>query len=308
MNKVARLFLILLSAVTGTLFIYSAYTKLFPTIQAFEYNIASQLHVHYMTAAIAARFLIGLEAGLGALILFHFYGLNKWVLKAAFVLVSIFSVYLVWLWIKMGNNVNCGCFGDSIFMRPSTSLIKNALILAAIGSLIRFHKGFSFQWARIVPALHLISVFALAYLVFPVFTHYKFNFTAMYADKENAPKEDLAKGKHILAFLSRSCMHCRKAALIMHTMKTNNPALPFYLIISGTDSLTDFWQYSHAEDIPYSRMAGPTFEKYTGGEYPQIIWLNNGSVEANTTYPELDQKVIEEWMKPQTPEGASSSR
>lgn len=281
---------------------YSAYTKLFPTIQAFEYNIAGQVGVSYITASVAARFFIVLEAGLGSLILFHFYGRGKWVVKAAFALICVFSVYLVWLWVKMGNDVNCGCFGDSVFMRPSTSLIKNALTLVALGLLIRFHTGFSYQWARIVPTVHFACIFILAYLIFPVFTPYKLSFKAMYADTAYAPKQDLTKGKHIIAFVSRSCSHCRKAALKMHNMHEKNPALPFYFIIGGTTSdLKDFWDYTHAEDIPYSRMAEKPFDEYTGGEFPQIIWVNNGMVEANTTYPELDQKVIEDWLKQTTP-------
>lgn len=297
MNKIYRGFLILLSVATGALFLYSAYTKLFPTIQAFEYNMAGQMHLHYLTAAITARFFIGLEAGLGSLILLHIFGKNNWVLKAAFLLVTIFSIYLVWLWIKAGNDVNCGCFGDAIWMRPSTSLIKNALLLITIGLLIRYHKGFSFPWSNTVPAIHILLVLVLAYLLFPVFTHYKLSFTAIYADQKYAPGEDLTKGKHIIAFLSRSCMHCRKAALKMHKMKENNPSIPFYFIIGGTESdLTDFWKYSNAEDIPHTRLAEKPFNDYTGGEFPQIIWVNNGWVEANTTYPELDQKVIEEWM------------
>jgi hypothetical protein len=89
----------------GGLFLYSAYAKLFPTIQAFEYNIASQLHLSYMTAAIAARFFIALEAALGSLIALHFFGGGKSVLKAAFALIVVFSIYLVWLWVKMGDNV-----------------------------------------------------------------------------------------------------------------------------------------------------------------------------------------------------------
>jgi len=298
MGKLFRFFLILLSAATGALFLYSAFTKLFPTIQAFEYNIAGQLQVSYMTAAIAARFFIGLEAGLGSLILFHFFGNRKWVLKAAFALVTVFSIYLIWLWIKMGNNVNCGCFGDSVFMTPSISLIKNVITLLALGLLIRYHQGFSFNIARLIAPVHLSCIMLLAFLIFPVFTHYKLSFKNIYADKQYAPTEDLSKGKHIIAFLSRSCMHCRRAALKMHQMKENNPAIPFYMIIGGTDTaLSSFWQDTHAQNIPCTRMRDKAFTEYTGGEFPQIIWVNNGSVEANTTYPELNQKVIEQWLK-----------
>jgi uncharacterized membrane protein YphA (DoxX/SURF4 family) len=300
MHKIYRILLIILAFATGGLFLFSAYTKLVPTIQAFEYNIASQTHLHYMTAALMARFFIALEAGLGSLIAIHYFGRNKWVLKAAFLLVAAFSVYLIWLWIKNGNNINCGCFGDSIWMRPSTSLLKNALILSAIGLLMRYHKGFTLPFSNLIPIVHLACTFALTYLVYPIFTHYKINFADVYANKQFAPSVDLAKGKYIIAFVSRSCSHCRHAATIMHNMKQSDPAIPFYLIVGGTgtdDDLTGFWKETNAQDIPHTQLADGPFDKYTGGEYPQIIWVNNGWVEANTTYPELDQQVIERWMK-----------
>lgn len=298
MNKLFRLFLILTTLATGGLFLYSAYTKLFPSIQAFEYNIAGNLGVPHLTAAIASRFFIGVEAALGAMIALHFFGRRKWVLKAAFALVSVFSIYLIWLWIKMGDNVNCGCFGGGIFMSPSTSLVKNVVILAALGILLKRHSGFSFDSSNIIPIVNVLCIIMVAYIAFPVFKPYKFKFEKLYADSIYNPGVDLAHGKHIVAFLSRSCSHCRKAALKMHEMRTNNPSLPFYMIIGGTDTaLASFWNDSHAQDIPWSRLPEKPFLDYTGGEFPQIIWLNNGKVEANTTYPELDQKIIEEWMK-----------
>ncbi len=298
MRKLLSAFYILLSIATGCLFVYSAYTKLAPTIQAFEYNIAGRLGVHYLTASIAARFFIALEAGLGALIALHFFGLRKWVLKAAFALVTIFSIYLVWLWAKVGNDVNCGCFGDTIWMSPSVSLLKNALILVVLALLIRRHRGISFYLSDWIPAVVLACVFTTGYIIFPVFRQYKLDFTAMYADQQYAPPFDLTKGKHIIAFLSRNCMHCRRAALKMHNMKNGDTTLPFYFIIGGTDTaLSSFWKDSKAEDMPYTRMEEKPFNKYTGGEFPQILWVNNGTVEANTTYPELDSSVIKEWLK-----------
>lgn len=298
MNKLFRLLLILLALATGALFLYSAYTKLFPSIQAFEYNIAGNIHITHVAAAISARLFIGLEAALGAMIALHFFGSRNWVLKVAFALVATFSIYLIWLWAKMGDNVNCGCFGGAIFMSPSTSLIKNAVILLILGILIKRHKGFSFDAANLIPIATVLCLVTAAYIAFPVFTPHKFKFEKLYADTLYTPVADLKHGKHIVAFLSRSCSHCRKAALKMHEMRQSNPSLPFYMIIGGADTaFYTFWDDTHAQDIPWSLLPEKTFMYYTGGEFPQIIWLNNGKVEANTTYPELDQKTIEEWMK-----------
>jgi len=297
MNKIFKILLIFLSIVTGVTFLYSAYTKLFP-IQSFEYTMVEFIHLPSTVAAIAARFFTGLEAGLGGLMVLHLYGKNKWVLKAAFALLLAFSIYLVWLWITAGNQVNCGCFGDAIWMSPSASLIKNAVLLAITGLLIRYHKGFEFRWAGIATPTLLICTIALPYILFPLHSRYKMDFKPLYtADTTNVPVIDLSKGKHIIAFLSPSCIHCRRAGLKMHKMKENNPSLPFYLVIGGVKSdLADFWKESNAQNIPYSRLPQEPFMKYTHGVFPTILWVNNGWVEASTNYTDLNQKVIEKWM------------
>jgi len=299
MSKAPRFLFILLSVAIGALFLYSAWTKLFP-IEAFEYTMVEFTHIPLLVAKIAARFFISLEAALGALMVLHLFGKNKWALKTAFGLLVFFSGYLIYLWIKAGNNVNCGCFGDAIWMRPSSSLLKNIILLAIIGSLIRYHNGFNYRWAKITAPLLLVATITTSYIVFPVYEIYKIDLTPIYtSDKNLAPSIDLTKGKHIIAFLNPSCMHCRKAAFIMHKMEENNPSIPFFMVIGGTESdLAGFWKDSQAQNIPYTRLNRDSFLKLTGGVFPQIYWVNNSRVEENTSYPDLSQKLIEEWMKP----------
>jgi len=298
MRTVYRVFFVILSVATGALFLYSAYTKLFP-IESFEYTITEYVHVPLSLAAIAARFFIGLEAGLGALMIIHLFGKNKWPLKTAFALLIVFSLYLIWLWVKAGNDVNCGCFGDAIWMSPSASLIKNGILLIMIALLIKYHNGFDYPWARIIAPIVLVCMLSLSYILFPVFTRYKIDLSAVYnSNKTFAPTTDLARGKHIIAFVSPSCIHCRRAAYKMHMMKQRNPAIPFYMIIANTTGTIDgFWKDSQAQNIPWTRLELEPFKKYTGGVFPQILWVNNGWVEASSSYPELDQKVIEKWMR-----------
>ena len=297
MKATYRIILTILSVATGGVFLYSAYTKVVP-IQAFEYSLSEFTHIPAVMAAVTARFFISIEAGLGALLVLHLYGKSKWPLKGALILLAVFTLYLVWLWIVAGNNVNCGCFGDAIWMNPSTSLIKNVVMMAVIAVLIKYHNGFTYLWARVTGPLLLVTAFALSYILFPVFTRYKIDLAAIYNDKQFAPATDLGKGKHVVAFLSPSCGYCRKAALKMHDMKARDTTLPFFLIIGGTtSSLKDFWAASHAEDLPHTRLAQGPFLKYTHNIFPVILWINNGWVEADVNYPDLNQAVIEKWMK-----------
>ena len=320
MRLVIKYLLVFLSVVVGATFMYSAYTKILP-IAPFEYTMVEYLHLPWLLAAVAARFFVGLEAALGGLMILHFFGDKKWVPKTAFLLLILFSIYLVALWAVAGNNLNCGCFGDAIWMSPSTSLIKNAVLLLFIGLVIRFHKGFNYKWVNATALSLFACTIILPFILFAIQAgepswlrkdRYKADFTRLYhpVDVDSAtaaqaalvpypatPTIDLATGKHIVAFLSPSCPHCRIAARKMHLMKQSNPALPFFIVIGGlTTDLKDFWKESSAESIPYMRLDREPFLSFTGGVFPLIIWVNDGWVEAKSTYNTMNQGEIEKWL------------
>ena len=315
MKIILRILYIFIAFAVGATFIYSAYTKVLP-IQGFEYTIVEFTHMPWLLAALLARTLVGLEAALGLLIIVHFFGNGKWVLKTALALLIVFSTYLIYLWAKAGNNVNCGCFGDKIWMSPSASLIKNAVLMLLILVLIRFHKGFSFKWSWLVDAILFVAVIAIAFILYPIpgkepdwllKDHYKMDLTALYEPAaQNPPTEDLSKGKHIIAYFSLGCPHCRMAARKMHVMKENNPSLPFYMILTGSDvNFKPFFKETHATNIPYTRIAEEPFKravtKEVNGMYqisvPQLDWVQDGWVEAETNYITLDQGEVEKWLK-----------
>ena len=301
MSKVKKIILILLSIATGGLFIYSAYAKAFP-IHVFEYTMVEFLHFSWLIAAISARFFIGLELGIGLALVANLYGRGRWVLKFAAALLLVFNGYLIFLWARFGNDVNCGCFGEAIWMSPSASLVKNVILLLIIVILLLFHKGIIWKWSGYTNALTLLSTVVLPFILFalPVNTPAKLDLTPVYANGQaNIPSVDLRVGKHVIGFFSPSCSHCRKAAQKMHEMKAKYPELPLFMIIGGTTSdLTDFWKASGAQDIPYVRMEKELFMRYTGGVFPLILWINNGKVEARlNSYKDMSGPGIEEWRK-----------
>jgi len=305
MITLRRIIFVVLSLVSGAVFLYSAYTKLYP-IQTFEYTIVEYVHLPWKLAAITARFLIGLEAGLGSLLILNLYGKKKWVLTASFSLLLIFSAYLIYLWTTAGNNINCGCFGDAIWMSPSASLLKNLGLLIILAILLRYHRGLVFRRSNIL-ALGLLfvaftSIFIAFYIPFeqPNWLRkdkYKMDFSPLYKAKNaDIPAADLTKGKHIVAFLSQSCPHCRLTAYKMHLMKVQDTTLPFFMIIGGTSDLSDFWKTTKAQNIAYTRLDKDNFLKYTGGIFPLIVLVNNGWIEAKTNYVTLDQAELEHWV------------
>ncbi|OSZ78291.1 hypothetical protein CAP35_08520 [Chitinophagaceae bacterium IBVUCB1] len=310
MKKVSAVLLILLSVAVGALFIYSAFTKIYTleSFESFQYTIVEYVKLPWLLAALAGRALIGLEFALGVLIMAHIWGKGKWVLKSAILLTIIFSIYLVYLWVYAGNDINCGCFGDAIWMSPSTSLVKNLFLIIALWLLLRLHKQLVVSTLKWIPLVVCAIAVASPFIYYPIPDNqpqwlkkgrFQLDMAALYAaGKTDAPKVDLYKGKHVIAFFSLSCPHCRMAAYKMHIMLQKNPKLPLYMIIAGKDEyLADFWKNTKAQNIPYTRLKADDFTAIAGFSWPVIYYIKDGWVEAETNYVLLNQSAIEEWLQ-----------
>jgi uncharacterized membrane protein YphA (DoxX/SURF4 family) len=308
-RKIASAFCILLSIVTGFVFLYSAYTKVFTleSFETFQFTITEYLHFPWVLSALFAGLMIGIEAALGALLVLNLYGKNKWVLKGAIAMLVAFSIYLIYLWIKVGNDINCGCFGDAIWMSPSASLIKNLLLAIAIIILLKFHRGLVFKRNYLLIWAIAAIFIAIPYIMYPLPDNepewirkdrHQVDLSSLYAPgKTDAPKVDLTKGKHIVAFLSLSCPHCRVAAYKMHVMKMRNPSLPFHMVLAGKDKYwKDFFSETKAANIPYTRLDADTFTGLVGFSWPVIYLLKDSWIEAETNYVQMDQTQIENWV------------
>ncbi len=301
MSALVRFLLVLLSVATGAVFIYSAYTKAFP-IYSFEATLVEYAHFPALLAGIASRIFVSLEAAMGLLILLNIYGWRKWVLWFTIALLMVFNIYLIYLWVVYGSAVNCGCFGDAIWMNAPMSLLKNAFLLAALGTLVKYHRGITLKWTPIVYISVPLSLLICSFIAFPLFQDAgaKPDITSWYSGKAVTivPSVDLRKGKHVLAFLSPSCSHCMKAAKKMHDIHLQYPNTSFFMVIGGTESKLDsFWKHSEAEDLPYTRMEKEAFLKNTGGVFPRIVLLKNGTIVAHTGYKELNAETLNNWMK-----------
>lgn len=298
--------LALVSILAGTLFLYSAYTKLLP-IQTFEYTLVEFVHMPWWIAAVSSRLLVGIEAALGALLVFNIYGSRKWVLKLSLAILFMFSIYLIYLWATVGNDVNCGCFGDVIWMSPSSSLLKNAIIIIVLFVLLKQHTGIKTRWAKYAAIAVLVIITVLPLFLYPIpFTQpsflnedkYELDLSAIYENEQiQPPAVDIRRGKHIVAFMSLTCPHCKIAAYKMQLMEHENPDISMFLVLNGDSSLlAPFWEKTKAQNIPYTMLYGKDFVSLSGLNLPAIYWINDSWVEAKTNYIDLNQKAIEEWM------------
>lgn len=304
MKFTAKQFLVyLLSALLGCFFIFSAYTKTVP-IEYFEYTLYSQLHLPQAAAIYFARFFIGLEAGLGLLLLLNIYGNSKWVIKMAFWLVVAFTIHLAILYFNAGNEVNCGCMGSMVPMTPGISILKNLALLILLG--ILWKKSHS----ESSTALHWLASIVLGIVVVVPFVLYKGQPTSVQLSKlysperKEMPQTDLRKGKHFVGFLSLSCPHCRVAAAELSQMKTSDTSLPIYFVFMDpendtvkTDMLKDFMEETKARNIPYSFLEQKPFREIAGLFVPAMFWLKDTTIVRRINVPDLNKKELQLWIK-----------
>lgn len=309
-DKIIKILCIVLSSFSGLVFIYSGYTKLYP-IEPFEYTFVDLGIGGWALAPFIARFMIGLEFFIGIMLLFNLY-LKKFTLKITAATLFFFTLYLLFIIIKDGNNGNCGCFGNALAMTPLQAIIKNIIMLAVVIFIYKFHEGFSFGklsfWLS-------ISFFATGMALPHILNYVDLNYSEAYLNKpeenftlpldtlyanatKNIPPKTLSQGKHILAFMSLTCPHCRVAAKKMRIMKEKNPAIDIYFILNGDDEkFESFFEDTKTENIPFCKLGARPFIFLAGTNLPTIYLVNNSVVEHWVNYMELDQNEIEKWLK-----------
>lgn len=306
-------FFLFISILLGAVFILSALTKLYP-IEPFEYTFVEMGTANWQTAPFVARFFIGLEFFIGGLLVLNVKVKTTYKIAAASLL--LFSFYLVGLIIIVGNKGNCGCFGNYFYMTPWQALIKNAIMLGLILVLYKYHSGFHFKWVNVLFYLLLVVAFVLPHILNYVdfgysqaylFKHeeaYKLELDSLYSQAQvNTPPQSLRSGKHILAFMSLTCPHCRVAAKKMKILKARNPAISIYFVLNGDrEMLPTFFEDTKATNIPYCILNGRNFVLLGGLDMPAIYLVNNSIVEKKVPdYFHLDQQEVEKWMSKQRP-------
>jgi len=130
--------------------------------------------------------------------------------------------------------------------------------------------------------------------------NYRVPLELMYSETQQyKPSIDLTKGKHIIAFLSLTCPHCKIAAQKMNVMHKKNPSINFYFALNGDEEkLKDFLEETNTKDIPHHLFLGPeNWLKVAGISLPVIMYIDNSIVAKKTNGIEIDQNDIETWLK-----------
>lgn len=307
--QLSKYFSFILSVLCGVVFVYSAYTKLHP-IEPFEYSLVDLGIVNWKLSPILARLLIGLEF-LCAFLLITNLWLKKITIPLVSILLGLFSFYLVGLIIKYGNTGNCGCFGQAISLTPMEGIIKNIIMLLCAGFIYKFPIDYSFKYKNIIAGILCLAVLTLPFILNTInynlpqqylteTVNYKLDLDILYNDPDNPPPAiELRTGKHIIAFMSLTCPHCKVAAQKLRIMKMKNPSLSIHLILNGDkENIAPFFEATRADNLSWSLFLGSEkFLALSSPKLPQIYLVNESIVEKKCNYLSLEQKEIEDWLK-----------
>lgn len=293
----------------GVVFLFSGYTKLYP-IEPFEYTFVDLGYINWQMAPFVARLMIGAEFLIGILLLFNIF-LRKITYKLSIGILLFFCIYLILLIVLVGNKGNCGCFGTYFEMTPVQALIKNGCMILILLVLYKYHAGWEFnnKFKFILPLLCVTSVvmpfiwnpveldYSAAYLNKPE-NNYKLELDSLYTNATlNTPPKKLSQGKHIIAFMSLTCPHCRIAAKKIRIISERNPEISFYFVLNGEEkNLNSFFEDTHTESIPHCILNGKSFVYLAGTSMPSICLVNNSMVEHTVNYMELDEEELENWL------------
>ena len=271
------------------LFLLSAIAKLYPTplygiTKVFEEGQLIPMGFSEDLAPFLSRLIIAFEFFIAFAILQTHY-IKKLIIPSTILLLIIFNVDLA-LDIFVGNDENCGCFGQLIPMTPTEAFIKNIftiLLLIFIYRNVNDKKESSFL--LLLNGYLIISV--LMFSLLPIATNSSSKQISSYSSYVDEAF-NINEGKKILCFFDAGCEHCMDAAKSLTEIASNSTEFPdVHIIFSDTEEgkIPDFIKYS-GKEYSYQIMEfyNPdddinSYLEVLGFEYenPVIIYYNNGN-------------------------------
>ncbi len=291
---------IILLALAGA-FLFSAYTKII-SIRQFEWAFEDMGFSNPKIAAVLARVFIGIEAMIGLFLLAHIY-LKKITYPIVITFLMVMNFYLVYLIaIRHGNSGNCGCFGNTLYMTPIDAILKNLGMIVACIILIYIYPVKPYKSQEYLGSFLVMACIALPLIINPLNAqkNARIDLSPLYASDTLGVKTDLREGKHLVAFMSLTCPHCKKAAKEIANIYKANPTIPVYLILAGPqEEEVNFFKETGAMPVPHVHFRNSkAFLKMADRNYvPVILFINNQEVQREISYYELDGTEIKRWAE-----------
>lgn len=298
-----RIIGLLLLLTVAAVFLFSGISKLY-TLEQLVWNIMDAGVTNMTLASVLARFFIGFELLLGFFLIAHIY-LRSFTYLAVIALLLGFTLYLVQLMQQQGDTGNCGCFGDMYAMKPSAGILKNIIMMGIVALLMAIYSSKPYKNSEWIATLSAMVLMVLPFILFPLsgegkpeIAHEPININPLYNTDGAHPPIELRQGKHIIAFMSLTCSHCKKAAFLLQIIHRQHPKLPIFFVLNGHKNFeTSFFEETKSKDVPHILFTGVSdFMQMAGTGVPAIYWVNNSIIERKSNYYQLDPNVMQQWL------------
>lgn len=308
---------IILLLALAAVFLFSALTKIglgvrdgyslywtFQGVDQFTWTFIDMGINSQLWAGVIARVMVGLEFMIGLFLLAHIF-LKSVTYPVTIALLTIFTIYLFILMGVHGNTGDCGCFGEQVIMTPLQGIIKNVIMIAVVVALMYLYPVKPYKHQEWIAAILAMAVIVTPFILDPInasstptVVNEKIDLTPLY-EKEKVPEVELRQGKHIVAFMSLTCPHCRKAAKKFAIINNKNPKLPVYFVLAGNPkNLVPFFKETGSEKVPHIMFRDPeNFLKMAGSGVPAIFFIDNSIKERDANYFQLDPQYMEDWVE-----------
>lgn len=306
-DKMNRIGLHLMLVLLGLSYVFSGAVKLVPA-EFFENDILRSGLGNDFTAPFQARILIGLEFLIGLFLIFAVR--TAWTLRLSCWMLAVYTIYLIYMLIRFGNDESCGCFGPDITLTPVQGILKNLVLLGFSYFLLRITPPETdSRWRRIAVYPMLLISFIAPFVIYKIDlpekmeingeTKIKLELDLLYQDTTLLPSFEVRQGKAIVAFASMACPKCRIAANRLELIKKQHPELPVYLVVNGKmEMLDEFLKVTEVDEMPYFVFNdGESLVKICGASLPAIFLIRDGYLEHPVHYLELSSDNLLEWYR-----------
>lgn len=283
MKKIQYVLSFIVTFALGVFFIWSTVVKL-SAIDIYEITLVKQGLASWNLSRFIARLFLALEMLIGLLLVFQ-YRLKKVTLPFTIGFVVFLTFFLIGRLVLVGNEDDCGCFGEALKFSTVESIIKNIAIIVLAYVIWRNKNAVNFQKWNYKLTLTLVYTITLVSIVIydpPINIYEEFSIDNFkqgdaFPEISNLPDNAL-KGKSIIALFSPTCGHCKNAALKLQVMEQKGTKYKIYPLFGfGKDRIEDFMLEVNLESSYYF-IDKRDFLRLTQGVFPQIYILEEGRI------------------------------
>lgn len=295
----------LLRYLIGVMFLVSGVSKMFP-VESFALILVSQGIADWSYAPALARVIIAFELMLG-LSFFQSNYLKSVVLPAAFSLLLVFSLHMLYLIVFQGETDNCGCFGELIPMTPLESLLKNLLFIGVV--VFVYRKSVERRELNLKHlSIPLAAVIIVLLLAPPGATNEAEQSAAgesvigapaedlppilRFSDFTDAGQVNLAEGPKMIAVFSLDCEHCRASAADLKGFSEEGILPEFYALFFGEPEMIEEFFSEAGFRFPYRMIEMESFFMLLRSSPPRIVLSVDGEILGDWDYDNYDANDI----------------